>query len=147
MRKNSTGGNAAQTTEMHWLQRLPHKSAQAWRPRIALRAVYSRARQHNDTEQAMQDLRAWSNWALRCRLESFKRLAVTIKNRFDAGVRGMLNHRSNAFVEPMKGRPQQIKSTARGYGTTRNFIAIAYLHLSRLENLPAHPFAAAARAK
>ena len=31
-----------------------------------------------------------------------------------------------------------------GYRTAKNFIAIAYLRLSRLKNLPAHPFSAAA---
>jgi transposase len=80
----------------------------------------------------------------RCRLEPFKKLAATIKERFDAVVRGMLDHRSNAFVESMNGLLQQAKRAARGYRTAKNFIAIAYLRLSRLKNLPAHPFSAAA---
>ena len=58
-------------------------------------------------------------------------------------VRGMLGHRSNAFVESMNGLLQQAKRAARGYRTAKTFIAIAYLRLSRLKNLPAHPFAAA----
>ena len=82
--------------------------------------------------------------ARRCRLEPFKKLAATIKERFDAVVRGMLDHRSNAFVESMNGQLQQAKRAARGYRTARTFIAIAYLRLSRLKNLPAHPFSAAA---
>ena len=142
MRKNPSGWNAAQTTAMHWLQRSALKSARAWRLRMALREVYARARQHNNTEQAAQDLRAWTSWARRCRLEPFKKLASTIKERFDAVVRGMLEHRSNAFVESMNGQLQQAKRAARGYRTAKNFIAIAYLRLSRLKNLPAHPFAA-----
>jgi transposase len=36
---------------------------------------------------------------------------------------------------------------ARGYRTAKNFIAIAYLRLSRLKNLPAHPFTATAAVK
>ena len=112
--------------------------------RMALREVYARARQHNSAEQAAGDLAAWTNWARRCRLEPFKRLAATIKERFDAVVRGMLDHRSNAFVESMNGQLQQAKRAARGYRTAKNFIAIAYLRLSRLKNLPAHPFSAAA---
>ena len=58
-------------------------------------------------------------------------------------VRGMLEHRSNAFVESMNWLLQQAKRAARGYRTAKTFIAIAYLRLSRLKNLPAHPFAAA----
>jgi transposase len=53
----------------------------------------------------------------------------------------MLDHRSNAFVESMNGLMQQAKRAARGYRTSENFIAIAYLRLSRLKHLPAHPFA------
>lgn len=58
----------------------------------------------------------------------------------------MLDHRSNAFVESMNGRLQQAKRAARGYRTAENFIAIAYLRLSRLKHLPAHPFAVTAAA-
>ena len=144
MRKNPAGWTVAQTGAMHWLQRSTLKSARAWRLRMALREVYARARQHNVAEQAGADLAAWTSWARRCRLEPFKKLAATIKERFDAVVRGMLDHRSNAFVESMNGQMQQAKRAARGYRTAKNFIAIAYLRLSRLKHLPTHPFAAAA---
>ena len=147
MRKNPSGWSMAQTSAMHWLQRSALKSARAWRLRMALREVYARARQHNSAEQAAGDLAAWTSWARRCRLEPFKKLAATIKERFDAVVRGMLDHRSNAFVESMNGLLQQAKRAARGYRTARTFIAIAYLRLSRLKNLPAHPFSAAAAAR
>ena len=144
MRKNPSGWSLAQTHAMHWLQRSTLKSARAWRLRMALREVYARARQHNSAEHAAGDLTAWMSWAQRCRLKPFKKLATTIKERFDAVVRGMLDHRSNAFVESMNGQLQQAKRAARDYRTAKNFIAIAYLRLSRLKNLPAHPFSAAA---
>ena len=144
MRKNPSGWNAAQTDAMYWLQRSTLKSARAWRLRMALREVYARARQHNCAAQAAHDLGRWTRWARRCRLEPFKKLAATIKQRFDAVVRGMLDHRSNAFVESMNGQLQQAKRAARGYRTAANFISIAYLRLSHLKNLPAHPFAVAA---
>jgi transposase len=111
---------------------------------MALREVQARARQHNSLEHAASDLAAWTSWARRCRLEPFKKLAATIEDRFDAVVRGMLDHRSNAFVESMNGQLQQAKRSARGYRTARNFAAVAYLRLSRLKNLPTHPFSAAA---
>lgn len=144
MRKNPAGWTSSQTTAMHWLRRSALKSARAWRLRMALREVYARARQHNSAEHASADLAAWVSWARRCRLEPFKKLALTIKQRFDAVVRGMLDHRSNAFVESMNGQLQQAKRAARGYRTAKTFIAIAYLRLSRLTHLPAHPFSAAA---
>ena len=95
MRKNPVGWTAAQTTTMHWLQRSALKSARAWRLRMALRDVCAGARQHNSAQQAVGDLAAWLSWVRRCRLEPFKKLATTIKERFDAVVRGMLDHRSN----------------------------------------------------
>ena len=110
---------------------------------MALRAVYARATAHNSIEQAASDLRAWLSWARRCRLEPFKKLAATLKERFDAVVRGMVDHRSNAFVEAMNGLLQQAKRAARGFTTSQNFIAIAYLRMSKLKHLPASPFAPA----
>ena len=111
---------------------------------MGLREVYAAARRHNQPEQASADLNAWLSWARRCRLEPFKKLATTIKARFDAVVRGMTDHRSNAYVEAMNGLLQQAKRAARGFRTSTNFIAIAYLRMSRLKHLPAHPFAPAA---
>lgn len=143
MRKNPTGWSATQAEAMHWLQRSTLKSARAWRLKMALREVYARARAHNSAAQAGAELRDWLSWARRCRLEPFKKLAATIKERFEAVVRGMTDHRSNAFVEAMNGLLQQAKRAARGFRTSKNFIAIAYLRLSRLKHLPAHPFAPA----
>jgi transposase len=56
-------------------------------------------------------------------------------------VRGMLDHRSNAYVESMNGLLQQAKRAARGFRTARNFIAVAYLRMSKLTHLPVSPLA------
>jgi transposase len=144
MRRNPTGWSRHQLNAMHWLQRSALKSARAWRLKMALREVYAQARSHNSQAQAATDLRAWLSWARRCRLEPFKKLATTLKERFDAVVSGMVDHRSNAFVEAMNGLLQQAKRAARGFRTSANFIAIAYLRMSKLKHLPANPFAPAA---
>ncbi len=143
MRRNPSGWSKPQINAMHWLQHSALKSARAWRLKMALQAIYAAARAHNNAEQASVDLRAWLSWARRCRLEPFKKLATTIKDRFDAVVRGMTDHRSNAFVEAMNGLLQQAKRAARGFRTAGNFIAIAYLRMSKLAHLPAHPFSPA----
>ena len=144
MRRNPSGWRASQANAMHWLQRAQLKSARAWRLKMALREVYARARQHNQTAQASVDLQAWLSWARRSRLEPFKKLAITLKGHFDAVVRGMVDHRSNAYVEAMNGLLQHAKRAARGFRTSRNFIAIAYLRMGKLRHLPAHPFERAA---
>lgn len=108
---------------------------------MALREVYARTRQHNDAAQAAHDLRAWTSWARRYRLEPFKMLAATIKARFEAVVRGMTDHRSNAFVEAMNGSFNR-SSVPHAAGAPRAASSpIAYLRLSHLRNLPAHLFA------
>jgi len=144
MRRNPPGWSARQIDAMHWLQHSALKSARAWRLKMALREVYANARVHNSAKQASGELKAWLSWARRCRLEPFKKLALTLRERFDAVVRGMTDHRSNAFVESMNGLLQQAKRAARGYRSAANFIAIAYLRMSRLSHLPASPFIPAA---
>ena len=81
----------------------------------------------------------WISWARRSRLEPFKKLASTLKQRIDGVVRGMLDNRSNAYVEAMNGLLQQAKRAARGFRTARNFIAIAYLRMSKLKHFPCNP--------
>jgi transposase len=139
MRKNPGGWSRSQTESMHWLQRSNLKSARAWRLKQALREVYAGAVGSNSEEQAGAALRSWLSWARRCRLEPFKRLAKTLAERFDAVVRGMLDGRSNAYVEAMNGLLQQTKTAARGFRTVENFIAIAYLRMSKLKHLPDNP--------
>lgn len=140
MRRNPSGWSRPQLNAMHRLQQSTLKSARAWRLKMALREVYAQACAHNNPDQASADLRAWLSWARRCRLEPFKKLPTTIKDRFDAVVRGMVDHRSNAFVEAINGLLQQAKRAAKGFRTANNFIAVAYLRMSKLTHLPAHPF-------
>ena len=135
MRRNPASWSRKQVDAMHWLQRSALKSARAWRLKMALREVYAQARTHNNPEQAAADLKAWLSWARRCRLEPFKKLAATLAERQEAVVRGMVDHRSNAFVEAMNGLLQQAKRAARGFRTSANFIAIAYLRMGKLRHL------------
>lgn len=86
----------------------------------------------------------WISWARRCRLEPFKKLAATLNERMAGVVRGMLDGRTNAYVEAMNGMLQQTKRAARGFRTFKNFAAIAYLRMSRLKHLPQNPMRPAA---
>lgn len=143
MRKNPVSWTYHQTNSMHWLQRSNLKSARAWRLKQALREVYRGAVAANCASKAKQDLMGWISWASRCRLEPFKRLAVTLTERLPGVVRGMLDGRSNAYVEAMNGMLQQTKRAARGFRTVTNFIAIAYLRMAKLKHLPSNPLLAA----
>jgi len=79
------------------------------------------------------------SWATRCRLEAFNKLAKTLKQHLDGVVRGMLDNRSNAYVEGMNSLLQQAKRAARGFRTAANIIVIAYLRMSKLKHLPSSP--------
>jgi transposase len=147
MRRNPEGWSTKQLNAMHWLQHSALKSARAWRLKMALRTVYANAAQNNDETQAKAELVGWLSWATRCRLEPFKKLATTLKQRIDGVVRGMLDNRSNAYVEAMNGLLQQAKRAARGFKTATNFIAIAYLRMSKLKHLPSNPLVPAVSPK
>ena len=139
MRKNPTRWSITQTNAMHWLQHSTLKSARAWRLKMALREVYAKATRDNDGAQAQENLMGWISWATRSRLEPFKKLAKTLRLRLAGVVRGMLDNRSNAYVEAMNGLLQQAKRAARGFRTASHFISIAYLRMSKLKHLPGNP--------
>jgi len=139
MRKNPSGWTGKQLNAMHWLQHSTLKSARAWRLKMALRAVYAKATQSNDGVLSKEELLGWISWARRSRLEPFKKLAKTLQQKLDAVVRGMLDNRSNAYVEAMNGLLQQAKRAARGFRTASHFISIAYLRMSKLKHLPGNP--------
>ena len=143
MRKNPTSWTGAQLEAMHWLQRSSLKSARAWRLKQALRLVYQEAGASNSEQIAHGAMKKWLSWARRCRLEPFKRLAVTLHQHLGGVVRGMLDGRSNAYVEAMNGLLQQTKTAARGFRNIENFIAMAYLRMSKLEHLPKKPLLSA----
>jgi hypothetical protein len=46
-------------------------------------------------------------------------------------------------MEALNGLLQRAKRAARGFRTSANFIAIAYLRMSKLKHLPTSPFAPA----
>jgi transposase len=139
MRKDSSDWTQDQHNTMYRLQRSNLKSARAWRLKEGLRVSYTVAVKANCATQAEVALLAWISWARRSRLEPFKKLAKTIKERLPGIVRGMLDGRSNAYVEAMNGMLQQTKRAARGFRDVKNFIAIAYLRMSKLKHLPINP--------
>lgn len=57
----------------------------------------------------------------------------------------MLAGRSNAYVEALNGQMQLTKRADRGFRTSKNFIAIAYLRMSKLKHLPRNPLQPAVR--
>jgi len=144
MRTHHTAWSQRHMQAMYSLQRTNLQSARAWRMKVALAQVYEAAAHSHSQEVARAGLQRWIGWAMRARLEPFKRLARTLKTHFEGVIAGMHQGRSNAFVEAMNGLMQNAKRAARGFRTSKNFIAIAYLRLSKLQHLPLNPFEHAA---
>ena len=102
------------------------------------RIVTMLSRRHGKIRAVAKGVRRTSS-RFGSRLEPFKRLAATLKEHLGGVVRGMLDGRSNAYVEAMNSLLQKAKAAARGFRDPENFIAIAYLRMSKLEHLPQSP--------
>ncbi len=139
MRKDPASWTRAQFEAMHWLQRSNLKSARAWRLKQALRLVYREARceqQRRDRPRGVDEVGELGPTLAAGALQA---TGATMKEHLGGVVRGMLDGRSNAYVEAMNGLLQQAKTAARGFRDLENFIAIAYLRMSKLKHLPQSP--------
>ncbi len=133
-----------QLQDFHSLSRTQLKTARAWRLKHALRELYAQA---PPREIAEAELKRWYSWARRCRLEPFKRLALTIKAHWTGILNAFDSRLNNAGVEATNGLIQAAKARARGYRTTRNLITMTYLIGARLTRLPASPYTTTSRAQ
>lgn len=132
MRKNSVSWTHAQFNAMHWLQRSNLNSARAWLLKRSLQLVFMESTDSNVEEIAQGAKTNGMSRAPRSRLEHFKRLATTLKKHLGAVVRSKLDEGSNIYALAMNGLLQKTKAAARGFRDTENFIAIAYLRMSKL---------------
>lgn len=113
------------------------KTARAWRIKEALRGIFQANPNRAEAERL---LARWYSWARRCRLEPMKQLAATLKRHWAGVLQGFESSLSNGYVEAMNSLIQAAKARARGYGTTRHFIAVCFLIAGKLKHLPENPF-------
>ena len=113
------------------------KTARAWQIKTLLQEIYQQCQTITDAEQA---LNRWYSWAIRCRLEPMKAAAQTIRRHWDGILSWFDGHLNNGGVEGTNGLIQAAKARARGYGTVRHLITMAYLVAGKLIHLPAPPF-------
>jgi transposase len=135
--KEAAKWTAAQIAQMHWLQRSGLKTARAWRIKQRLRDVFSTC---TNIDSAKTLLLRWISWARRCRLEPFKRLAVTMQKHLDGILEHFRSGLNNGFAEAINGRIQAAKARAKGYGTDAHLITISYLVCAKLKHLPKNPW-------
>jgi len=90
--------------------------------------------------QAEPLLDKWYSWARRCRLEPIKAVAKTLKDHWPGFLNAFDSRLTNGHVEAVNSLIQAARSRARGYGTTKHLITIAYLVADKLTPLPTSSF-------
>ena len=135
--KDKTKWTAKEQDKMSWLPHSHLKTARAWRIKEVLRDIYALKANAPDTAQA---LKKWLHWAQRSQLQPFKELAKTIKQHWAGIVKAFeADHLHNGYVEAVNSLVQAAKAKARGYGTSKHFIAMCFLIAGKLTHLPANP--------
>jgi len=88
-------------------------------------------------ERSEEGLRGWYDWACRCRLEPFQKLAQTIKRHWDGILGYFKSGITSAAIEAINGKIQLAKRMARGFRNFAFFRAVSYLKAAKLSfNLP-----------
>ena len=119
------------------LRQLNLQTHRAFHIKEALREIFRTA---SSTAAAEPLLDGGYSGARHCRLEPLKQVATTLKDYWT----GVLNtgdaKLTNGRVEAINSLIQAAKAKARGYGTVKHLITIAYLVAGKLTHLPASPF-------
>jgi transposase len=125
--KNPEHLTPRQERKLAHIQHINQRLYRAYLLKEQLRQIY-----RLDTDQAIALLEAWLQWASRCRLSPFVRLARTIRDQ-RPGIKAALRHRlSNARTEPINTQIRLITRRGFGYHSQDAVIALAMLSLGGL---------------
>jgi len=102
-------------------------------PRLGRAVMLREALQDVLKEEDVEALKWWCQWAMRSRLEPFKKLARSIRRRWDGVTAFMETRVTNGLMEAINGKLQLAKRLARGYRSFKNFQTMAYLKAGRLD--------------
>jgi transposase len=116
------------------LLRHPLKTARAYNWMLRFDAVYDLP-----AEEAEHYLRAWCRGAKRSRLQPIKDFADMIEEYWLGVTRWFVSRITNGLLEGLNSLVQAAKRRARGYRSTRNYIAMIYLTVGRLDVSVTHP--------
>lgn len=120
--------NHRQRADLERLAGEHRRTARAYRIKLAFQELFRQA-----PEDAEAYLRRWYSWAIRSRLEPIKAFARSIRWHWQGVLRWFASRMNNGILEAMCSLIQAAKRRARGYRTTENLIAIAYLTVGKLD--------------
>jgi transposase len=103
------------------------KTARAYHMRLNFQEFWSAP-----AEEAEAFFRKWYFWATHSRLDPMINAARTIQRHLGGVLRWFKSRISNGILEGINSLVQAAKAKARGYRTTRNLIAMAYLLAGKL---------------
>jgi transposase len=107
---------------------------------LALRESLQETWEWPGSASAALHLKGWVSWAVRSRLEPFKKLARTIQSHW-AGILAFFPHRvTSAAIEAINGIIQTARRRARGFRNFANLQAISYWMAGRLDLAIPSPF-------
>jgi transposase len=110
------------------LPKLHLKTVRAYHMRLAFQDIWTASRR-----RAEIFLNEWYYWATHSRLEPMIQVAKTIRQHWSGILNWFETYISNGILEGINSLIQAAKAKARGYRSTRNLIAIAYLIAGKLD--------------
>lgn len=105
------------------------QTAEAYRMKLTLQDFYEQP----NPIAARQFLSEWCQMVRDSALEPMKKVAKTLQEHAEGVLRWFRSGLSNGLLEGINSLIQAAKSKARGYRTSRNLIAIAYLIVGKLD--------------
>ncbi len=109
------------------------KTSRAYQMRLGFQELFTQP----DRATGEAFLKRWYFWATHSRLAPMIKVAKTIKAHWEGVLNWFDSKMTTGFLEGLNSLVQAAKSRARGYRTSRNLIAMAYLIGGKLHfNLP-----------
>lgn len=127
--KTYADGRSSEAVAFHALNQLNLKTSRAWRIKETFREFWC----YHYTGAAKRFFDAWSNNAMRSRLEPVKKV-VRMLRRHETGLLNYSRHSiSNACAEGFNSAIQLIKANARGFRNFSNYRARILFHCDKLD--------------
>ena len=127
--KSYADGRSAEAVSFRALNQLNLKTSRAWR----IKETFTQFWCYHYTGAAKRFFDAWSNNAMRSRLEPIKKV-VKMLRRHETGLLNYSRHRiSNACAEGFNSAIQLIKANARGFRNFTNYRARILFHCGKLD--------------
>jgi transposase len=125
--KNQKNLNSEQHETVLKLKNTNLKTARAYRIKLSLQDMWTKSNLF-----ASFYFNEWYNWAVRSQLEPIVKVAKTLRKHEKGILRWFESKMTNGLLEGINSLVQAAKRKARGYRTTKNFIAMIYATANKL---------------